>query len=311
MTVVPAALLLVDVRGGISLSIIAAALCLFPGTASAMFDIPARPAESPGVWDTAGLLTTTDRVAIEKRQAELNALGREVVVVTIRNMRMFGGHPSQLEEFSRAWFDAWGIGRRADNSGILLLISSGDRVARIELGADWGHRYDDHCERIMQNQIVPEFKAGRSSQGILAGFSRLASLAEKGPSAGPPAAPLMERIKNQKWVREQQKIQPGPFWATPVCIGAGILLIILAMVYPKNMKVFLIGGFALVLAGISIYILLMVGVIIVSMFTRGGYGRGYHRGGWGSGGGGFSGGGGGFSGGGGGFSGGGGASGSW
>jgi uncharacterized protein len=61
----------------------------------------------------------------------------------------------------------------------LLLVSKGDRKARIELGAGWGRREDELCRQIMDEQIVSRFRDGRYSEGILAGVESLDKMARK------------------------------------------------------------------------------------------------------------------------------------
>jgi uncharacterized protein len=96
-----------------------------------------------------------------------------------------------METFAMLLFNQWGIGhvkigRQILNHGILLLVSTGDRKARIELGAGWGHEKDAECRRIMDEQIVKRFKAGDFSSGILAGVESLEKLARGFKIPKPP-----------------------------------------------------------------------------------------------------------------------------
>jgi uncharacterized protein len=92
-------------------------------------------------------------------------------------------------------YDEWGIGAKDYNYGILLLVSKGDRKARIELGAGWTRERDAASKNIMERDIVPRFKQGDYSGGILAGVRQLDSLARvasgpapSGSTGGAPAA---------------------------------------------------------------------------------------------------------------------------
>jgi hypothetical protein len=85
------------------------------------------------------------------------------------------GFTGTIEEFARRWFNSWGIGTlnapsgaRA-NRGMLLLVSVGDRKARIELGADWGRGANGYSQSVMAASIIPAFKRGDYSGGIAAG----------------------------------------------------------------------------------------------------------------------------------------------
>ncbi len=146
--------------------------------------LPPVPAKSKFIQDYANLIDSSkaldaigalQRVASEKH-------GTPIVVVTIDSMARLGGEGYSIERFARAWFDHWKIGRR----GIVLLVSRDDRKASIELGADWGHRFDAQAQRIMNDNILPKFKKGDYSGGLVDGVKAIASLAAVGPAGKPP-----------------------------------------------------------------------------------------------------------------------------
>ena len=93
-----------------------------------------------------------------------------IYVVTIPSMGSYEFSGS-IERYARLLFDEWGIGYQDRNYGVLLLVSKGDRKARIELGAAWNNQYNDESEYIMQQLIIPKFKQGNYSQGILEGVN--------------------------------------------------------------------------------------------------------------------------------------------
>ena len=105
-----------------------------------------------------------------------------IIVVTIDSMAKHGGAGMRIETFATLLFDQWQIGHaklgnQVWNTGILLLVSKGDRRARIELGAGWKREKDQLCQRIMNTLIIPEFKQGNYSQGILVGVEGLDKMA--------------------------------------------------------------------------------------------------------------------------------------
>jgi uncharacterized protein len=70
---------------------------------------------------------------------------------------------------------------------MLLLVSMGDRKARIELGGSWERRKDDEAKRIMAERVIPYFKKGEPSKGILEGVRGLNALAlDKVPARSQP-----------------------------------------------------------------------------------------------------------------------------
>lgn len=100
----------------------------------------------------------------------------------------------QIETFARLLFDQWQIGiaklgNENWNTGILLLVSTGDRRARIELGAGWRRENDAICQKIMDQYIVPRFKQGDYPGGIAAGVKALDDMARGKALPAPPAVP--------------------------------------------------------------------------------------------------------------------------
>lgn len=137
------------------------------GTAPAQ-DIP--PPLSDTVNDYADLLPPE----AEARIAALLAAGRaetgvHVVVATIGALADHGGAGQRIEEFGRAWFNAWGIGDPARNDGVLILVAADDRVVRIALGAGYAPVWDGRAQRVIDQGILPAFRDGRLAEGIEAG----------------------------------------------------------------------------------------------------------------------------------------------
>jgi uncharacterized protein len=93
-----------------------------------------------------------------------------------------------IEKYAESLFNEWGIGFKDRNYGILLLVSKGDRKARIELGEGWGHKNDVQSQDIMDNLIIRQFKSGNFSVGILDGVRGLDAMA-RGLSLPRPTPP--------------------------------------------------------------------------------------------------------------------------
>jgi uncharacterized protein len=142
------------------------------------------PADSQSVIvDRAGLIQAEDADRIREIQSStLRETDIPIVVVTIRSMAEHGAYNLSIDEFARQLFDSWGVGHKTIqiagkqvpwNRGVLLLVSHNDRKARIELGSDWGGSQDARCSSIMQSSLVPSFKKGEYSKGIVAGVEAL------------------------------------------------------------------------------------------------------------------------------------------
>ncbi len=152
------------------------------------------PGEREFVADTAHLLSEEYVTQIQATADQLlTETAIPIIVVTVNSMSSHNGMNMSIETFSRTLFDQWGIGHpnvneTSWNRGILLVVSKGDRKARIELGADWGHEFNPVCQQIMDEQIIPNFKEGNFDQGIMAGVVGMDHMA-RGIELPPPVKP--------------------------------------------------------------------------------------------------------------------------
>lgn len=154
------------------------------------------PGEREFIVDNGEIITPEDE---EKIRAIADKLltdkATPIIVVTISSIANYGQSGMRIETFATLLFDQWQIGHaklhgQNWNTGILLLISVGDRKARIELGAGWGRESDAQALEIMENTIIPQFKAGNFSGGIVAGVEALDAMARGLELPKPPPKPL-------------------------------------------------------------------------------------------------------------------------
>lgn len=137
---------------------------------------PQRIGQRDFILDEANLINPQDSQQIKQVCGKLLEQERiPIVVVTIPSLATYDGR--DIESYARGLFDDWGIGSQKRNLGILLLVSMGDRKARIELGAAWAHQQDATARMIMEKIIIPNFKKGDFSGGILQGVQALDTMA--------------------------------------------------------------------------------------------------------------------------------------
>jgi len=166
------------------------ALTLLLGLWATVFAIAAeplkgldRPVDRTFVVDLAKLLTKDDSAKIKAVAGKLlEEKATPIIVVTIESMAKHGGGGIAIEGFATRLFDQWEIGQaklngQDWNTGILLLVSKKDRKMRIELGRGWAHKEDEYCQKVVDEQILPRFKEGDFSGGILAGANALEAMA--------------------------------------------------------------------------------------------------------------------------------------
>lgn len=286
------------------------------------------PAEGVFIVDRADLIDAGDEARINQLASALrDDTSTPIIVVTIESMNAYADYPNlRIETFAHLLFDQWGIGfieinGQPHNLGILLVVSRDDRKARIQLGDGWGRSHDQAAQRIMDHAIIPHFKRGDFSEGIVEGVVELEKMARQGLSApsststsASPDAPRPQPTTPSSLPREYDyPVSNGlPFgYCSVLGCGGGIFVIIIigARLLSGLLRGFGGGGPGSISRG-GTFFPHIFGGLGSSSGSRSSSGGGFFGGGS-FGGGGFS--GGGFSGGsfGGGFSGGGGASGSW
>ena len=261
---------------------------------------PAPPENDYPIADYAELLDEEQ----EKRLAEIQLKSytehdTPLVVVTIKRMSDYGPRDWSIERFGFTWFNKWGMAKKGPegeliNRAILLLVSVGDRKARIELGADWGRAWDTHCSRIMNNAIVPRFKRGDFPGGIEAGVKELSKMAGMDPGQSPPRSSVP---RSSSRGRPSHSTGFGGLPTMPsvliiLLVVGGFALIGISFKYPEKQKQLLIAGIVLIAIGVFTYLVLILVVVLFGSKGGGGGGGDYSGGGGGFGGGGFSGGGG-------------------
>lgn len=104
-------------------------------------------------------------------QAERDATGVHVVLVTMERMSDNGGIGEPVEDYAKRLFNQWGIGDSSRNDGILILIARTDREMRIALGRAYPVIWDNAAQRVIDRYMLPEFRDDRYAEGIEAGVT--------------------------------------------------------------------------------------------------------------------------------------------
>ena len=153
-----------------------------PGAAALL--VPPPPDRR--VNDYAGELTPADRDRLERQLAAREATSRnQVVVAVFRSL-----HGESLEGYSIRLAQAWRIGQKGLDNGVIFLVFLVDRKMRIEVGYGLeGSLTDAVCSSILRDVVAPRFREGRTADGIAAGLDAIdraiAGTYVLPPSAGP------------------------------------------------------------------------------------------------------------------------------
>ena len=131
--------------------------------------MPPRP-DGP-VLDQADVLPPAEEAALDQKLRAYNATtGRAVIVATV-------GSLDGLDEvtYGQQLAEAWGIGGKETEKGVLLLVAPKER--RVRIATARGVQYDGFNDilaaRIIRDTITPRFKAGDMAGGIAAGVDAI------------------------------------------------------------------------------------------------------------------------------------------
>ncbi len=139
------------------------------GTGPAQVAFPAAPAPGRFVVDEARLIEPLHQVDIEGLAGELKREhGYPVTVVTIRSLSSHGAGGYTIERYASEMLKGWPPDADRQGYGLTLLVSADDQLARIELGSAWRGVHDGRAREIMDHLILPAFRRGEFSKGILA-----------------------------------------------------------------------------------------------------------------------------------------------
>lgn len=248
---------------------------LLPALASAQ----TFPPLTGRVVDAAHILPADVAARLDQKLAALEQQSqRQVVVATLPDLQGY-----EISDYGYRLGRAWGIGDKQRNDGALLIVAPKERKVRIEVGYGLEPVLTDGLSTIIiQQQILPRFKAGDMPGGIEAGTDAIIRQLQLPPEEA-------QKIAAQAQPRRQDRnsaIGPGLLW-----VGFFVLFFVLPLL--RRRRGYGSSGLGPVIAWTAL-----------DAMSRGGRGGGWGGGSdWGGGGGGFSGGGGSF--------GGGGSSGSW
>lgn len=124
------------------------------------------PALTGRVTDAADIIPADAEARLtQKLDALETGTGRQFVVATVPSLEGY-----EIADYGYRLGRDWGIGSKDRNDGALLIVAPNERKVRIEVGYGLeGVLTDGLSSLIINQQIVPRFKAGDMPGGIEAG----------------------------------------------------------------------------------------------------------------------------------------------
>lgn len=122
------------------------------------------------VNDYGNILSSSEESRLENYLSSFESTSSvQIVLLSIKSLE-----GQNLEDYSMRVADAWKLGNKEKDNGVLLLVSIQDKKLRIEVGYGLeGSLTDAKSGYIIRNYIVPGFKSGSYYDGIAAGMNAI------------------------------------------------------------------------------------------------------------------------------------------
>ena len=155
-----------NIRSWAAVVLLLAGLVLSGGEALADPQLPPR---TGSVVDLADLLEPFQEQPLATQFETLKGRnGVDFVVVTLPSLQGYS-----IESWGRLLGNSWNVGGKS-GLGALLIVAPNDREVRIEIGDALSVMFPDRAAaKIIDNEILPSFREGRLSAGILAGANAM------------------------------------------------------------------------------------------------------------------------------------------
>jgi uncharacterized protein len=166
------------------------------------------------VNDRAGVIdaATANKLTLLLQELQQKT-GAEIAVLTVDST-------TPLDDFSYAMqvAEAWKMGRKGEDTGILVLVAVKDRKSRVLVGYGLeGILPDGLVGEIQRREMVPEFREGRYGEGLWRGVGAIANriAADRGVSLTGAPAPRATYAPER---------QPLPWWVIILFIAFILLM---------------------------------------------------------------------------------------
>jgi len=157
-----------------------------------------------------------------------NKTGAEIAVVTLASLQ-----GNSVEDVALDIGRVWGVGKKEKDNGIVILVATGDKKMRIEIGYGLeGVIPDGKAGRIRDDYMIPFFKQGNMEQGIIKGTVAVASVIATAYQVKMPME-LNSSIVNSSFSKADSKKESIP----------NIFIIFIAVIIFLLRRGFFIGGY--------------------------------------------------------------------
>lgn len=189
--------------GGILMTLI---LVGVPALSAKVEDQRGIPALHARVTDITGTLAAPQQQGLESKLAAFEQRkGAQIAVLIVPTTA-----PETIEQYAMRVFEAWKLGRKSVDDGVLVIVAKDDRRVRIEVAYGLeGAIPDAAAKRVAHDYMSPRFAAGDFNAGIASGIDAIIALIDDEPLPTPA------------------QTQQGPLdlpWWHPLYFAVGLLL---------------------------------------------------------------------------------------
>jgi uncharacterized protein len=148
------------------------------------------PAPRGAVNDFAGVIPSQDASRMEGLAREvLEKTGTAVVVATVETIG-----DNDPADYANRLYQAWGIGKKGEDKGVLIFLAVKERQVRIETGYGVeGILPDGLAGEILDRYAIPRFKNGDYGGGLAETLAAVSSVVAKAAGVTLTGAPPPER----------------------------------------------------------------------------------------------------------------------
>ena len=184
---------------GFSRTLLLTAAFLF-FAASALAAGETFPKPTGAVNDFAGVIPAQYAGPMENLAREvLEKTGTAIVVATVETIG-----DDDPNDYANRLYQAWGIGKKGEDKGVLIFLAVKERRVRIETGYGVeGILPDGLAGEILDRYAIPRFKEGDYGQGLAETMAAVSAVVAKAAgvtlTGAPPAGTKADRNRKGSW----------------------------------------------------------------------------------------------------------------
>lgn len=207
----------------VSLALILLLLAAGQALAATASDVPRLAGR---VNDYANLLTRPQSEQLEQTLAQYEReTGNQVAILTVPSL---GGQ--DIESYSIRVAEAWKIGQKGKDNGVILVVAPNDRRVRIEVGYGLeGVLPDILAARIIRSVLTPAFQSGQYYTGIAGAVDAIMRVSRGGEFTAPPSPAQGEYQQVSTGPHSRRAPQPHLGAREMLSFGVGLILLILML----------------------------------------------------------------------------------